>query len=77
MKVVIQNCVTRRYLSDGDDWCEDTANAKDFGSGIVAIDYAIKRSLPDCQVVLSFNDPKLDVQIPFTESCKKRNKATA
>ena len=63
MKVLIQNCVTKRYLCTGrkDHWCDDTAKAKDFGNGVVAIDYVIKQNLSECQVVLSFGNPELDI----------------
>jgi len=66
MKVLIQNFVTNLYLCIGekDQWCEDTAKAKDFGNGVVAIDYTIQHNLTDCQVILNFGNPQLDIALP-------------
>lgn len=49
-------------------WTENRNEAKDFDSLGQAIDFCIKNSLKNVEVVLAFPDPALDVIIPLPNS---------
>ena len=65
MKVLIQSCVTRRFLGEGDVWQESPREGKDFGSGPNAIAYFTSHpGLRDVQIVLHFEyDSDLDIEL--------------
>ena len=76
MKVLIQNCVTKRFLGGGNTWHESADQARDFGSSPNAVAYYVShRGLKDVQVVLHFDyDPRLNIHLSLSESCRNKNK---
>ena len=77
MKVLIQNCVTKRFLGKGDEvWHESADQARDFGSSPNAVAYYVShRGLKDVQVVLHFDyDPRLNIQLSLSESCRNEKR---
>ena len=75
MKVLIQNCLTHRFLGKGDKWYKSPDKARDFGSGEKAIAHYIKHRLKDAQIVLHFHrTPGQDIDLPLSETCKKRSR---
>jgi len=69
MKVLIQNCVTRRFLGERGAWHRSAAKAKDFKAGTEAIDYYVTHGLEDVQIVLHFDfAPRLNIELPLTNS---------
>ena len=73
MKILMQNCVTGRFLGEGDVWRESPDKARDFGSNKKAIDYYVSNQLEDVQIVMYFEpDPRLSITLPLSDS-RKRN----
>ena len=78
MKVLMQNCVTGRFLGKGGGWHESADKARDFGSNRNAIDYYVAHRLPDVQIVMHFDaDPGLDIALPLSERCQDGHTARA
>ena len=71
MKVLMQNCVTGRFLGKGDMWYLNANEAMDFGASKNAIAYYISHRSQDAQIVLHFDgDPRLDIQLPLSSTCR-------
>ena len=70
MKVLMQNCVSGRFLGKGDVWHESVDKARDFGSSPIAVAYYVSNpQLKDVQVVLHFDyDPRLNIQLSLSET---------
>ena len=78
MKVLMQNCVTGRFLGKGGVWHESADKARDFGSNRNAIDYYVAHRLPDVQIVMHFEpDPRLSITLPLSDSCRDKGRARA
>ena len=65
MKVLMQNCVTRRFLGEG--------NARDFGSSPNAVAYYVSNpQLNDVQIVLHFDyDPRLNIKLTLSHMLQR------
>ena len=71
MKVLMQNCVTRRFLGKGDVWYESPNKARDFETSGRAIAYYLSRQLKDAQIVLHFDrTPRYDIELPLSGACE-------
>ena len=55
MRVLVQNCVTRKFLGEGFVWLNSQAEAKAFRTGVDAVDFCFANDLDDVQVVLHFD----------------------
>jgi len=72
VKVLMQNCVTGRFLGKDDEWHESAGRAQDFGTGASAIAYYVAHRVPDAQIVLYFGaDPHLNIRLPMSRSCQQ------
>jgi len=73
MRVLIQNYVSRRFLGDGDLWCESPRDARDFHSSEIAIPHYILHKFEDAQIVLHFDyDSRLDIELPLSKACQRQ-----
>lgn len=72
MKVVLQNCVTGRFLGNKHRWLVTDADAMTFPDTASAIHYVIRHGLPDCEAVLKFGSPEYDIQVPISKSCVEK-----
>ena len=66
MKIVLQNCLTGRFLCGDGDWSEDISAAREFPHSCDAAKYVGVKKLKSVQVVLVFPDRKLDVVLSFS-----------
>ena len=71
MKVCIQNCLTKDYLSEKLEWDKAEANAKHFASSVEAIDYVTRHQCADCDVVLKFDPGEYDIHLSVSENCRR------
>ena len=73
MRVLVQNCVTRKFLGEGCIWLNSQAEAKAFRTGADAVDFCFTHDLEDVQVVLHFDSAAhLDIQLPQIGSGRQR-----
>lgn len=70
MTIVVQNCLTKEYLSESEGWTPEFQDAKRFGSSVDAYFHCKQHSIPDSQVILAFGRPDFDVKLPVSASCK-------
>jgi hypothetical protein len=77
MRILIQNCKTKQYLTNDRDWTADQSGAAVFGSTTLAMKYSNAHRLTDVQVVLKFPEDRYDVHIPLTDGCREDATAPA
>jgi len=55
MRILVQDCVTRRFLGEGSLWGSSAAEARNFRTSGEASDFCFSSDLKDVQVVLHFD----------------------
>ena len=64
MTIVVQNCVTKEYLSESGRWTSDASSARVFASTIDAFYYCHNRGVANSVIMLKFDRKEFDVSIP-------------
>jgi hypothetical protein len=64
MTIVVQNCVTKEYLSKSGRWTTDASRARIFASTIDAFYYCHNRGVANSVIMLKFDRKEFDVSIP-------------
>jgi len=64
MTIVVQNCVTKEYLSKSGRWTSDVSRARVFASTIDAFYYCHNRGVANSVIMLKFDRKEFDVSIP-------------
>ena len=64
MTIVVQNCVTKEYLSKSGRWTTDASCARIFASTIDAFYYCHNRGVENSVIMLKFDRKEFDVSIP-------------
>ena len=64
MTIVVQNCVTKEYLSNSGRWTTDASGARIFASTIDAFYYCHNRRIANSVIMLKFDRKEFDVSIP-------------
>jgi len=64
MTIVVQNCVTKEYLSKSGRWTIDPSRARIFASTIDAFYYCHNRGVANSVIMLKFERKEFDVSIP-------------
>jgi hypothetical protein len=77
MRILIQNCKTKEYLTEDRFWTTDQSGAAVFGSTTLAMKYSNAHHLVDVQVVLKFEEDRYDLSIPLTDGCREDVATTA
>ena len=73
MRILIQNCKTKEFLTGGQNWAPQESSALDFGITAAALQYSTHLALEDVQVVMKFSEDRYDVRIPLADSCRERS----
>jgi hypothetical protein len=63
MRRLVQNKMSRRYVTAGDAWTDDIYEALDFEESIRALQFCRKHPELKLQVVLDFQDKKYNLKI--------------
>jgi hypothetical protein len=63
MRVLVKNANTGLFLKGDNLWTNEAVEARDFGSGVNAIQGAFAMHLTHPDIILSFGDPSLDMKI--------------
>jgi len=63
MRKLVQNKVSRRYVTAGEAWTDDIYEALDFGGSIRALQFCRKHPELKLQVVLDFQDKQYNLKI--------------
>ena len=74
MKIVAQNCLTKKYLTEQGRWTRAPAKAKVFASSWKAYEYCLLHRIPHAQIVLKFDSAEFDLRLPVSDTCKDQNK---
>jgi len=69
MTIVVQNCVTKEYLSNSGRWTSEGSHARVFASTIDAFYYCHNRRVADSVIMLKFDRREFDVSIPVKTTC--------
>jgi hypothetical protein len=69
MKVLLQDCRTHRYLTQGNDWTHQTSEARNFENSEQALRTAHVRGLEHYQIVLKFEQDRYDVHLAKSAGC--------
>jgi hypothetical protein len=64
MRICLQQKETGLYFKDIEVWVRDSAEAMDFVSSTAAIDFCVANKLGGVQLVLKFEEEKLDIVLP-------------
>ncbi len=64
MTIVVQNCVTKEYISKSGRWTSDASRARIFASTIDAFYYCHNRGVANSVIMLKFDRKEFDVSIP-------------
>ena len=64
MTIVVQNTVTKEYLSKNGRWLSDGSQARIFASTIDAFYYCHNRGIANSVIMLKFDRDEFDVSIP-------------
>jgi hypothetical protein len=64
MTIVVQNCVTKEYLSKSGRWTTDASRARIFASTIDAFYYCHNRGVANSVIMLKFDREEFNVSIP-------------
>jgi hypothetical protein len=64
MTIVVQNCVTKEYLSNSGRWIADASRARIFASTIDAFYFCHNRGIANSVIMLKFDRKEFDVSIP-------------
>ena len=75
MRILIQNCKTKDYLTEDQFWTSDQTGAAVFGSTTLAMKHSKAHHLTDVQIVLKFPEDRYDVRIPLTDGCREDSAA--
>ena len=71
MRVLVQNCVTRKFLGEGCMWLSSQAEAKAFQTSVEAVDFCFSNKLDDVQVVLHFDfATHQNIELPLNQPCR-------
>lgn len=70
MRILIQNCKNKEFLTPGQFWTSDQTAAAVFGSTTLAMKHANAHHLTDVQIVLKFPEDRYDVRIPLSDGCR-------
>ena len=66
MKVFVQHTVTGLYFKEIGEWVKDQERARSFDSSLPAIDLCVQNQIYDAVILLTFEEPKYDIQLrPF------------
>jgi hypothetical protein len=68
MRILLQQKQTGLYFKDIDAWVRSSAEAMDFASSTVAIDFCVLNKLAGVQLVLKFEEHKYDIVLPVLAS---------
>jgi len=72
MRVLVQNCVTRKFLGEGGIWLNGQSEAKAFRTGVEAVDFCFTNALEDVQVVLHFDyAAHQNIELPLNKPCRQ------
>lgn len=66
MKILIQNYLTRCFLTPRGSWHRSAKRARIFYSSTAALLWVTENKLKDVQLVLRFDDPKQDIEMPLS-----------
>jgi hypothetical protein len=64
MKILLQNLETLEYSSCEADWTPDPDQALDFFEVTRALDYAMSHGCEDVRVVMKFEEPRDNLELP-------------
>lgn len=64
MRILLQQKQTGLYFKDIDGWASSSAEAMDFVSSSVAIDFCVTNKLKDIQIVLKFDEQPYEIVVP-------------
>jgi hypothetical protein len=70
MKVLVQNCQTREWLREPEEWTANIKLAKTFPTSVEALRYCQEHRISKTQIVLRFGDERFDVKIPVSDECR-------
>ena len=65
MKVLVKNGDTGFFLKEETRWTKKDVEAQDFGSSLKAMEQAHAVGLTHAEIVISFGNPSLDINIPL------------
>ena len=65
MRILLQQKSSGLYFKDVGEWTRSGAEALDFLSSTVAIDFCVLNKINDAQVVLKFEEEKYDIVLPM------------
>jgi hypothetical protein len=68
MRILLQQKETGLYFKDVGSWVRQSAEAMDFVSSTVAIDFCALNRLPGVQLVLKFEEQSYDIVLPVRPS---------
>jgi len=74
VKIVAQNCLTKKYLTEQDTWTRAPAKAKVFDTSWKAYEYCLLHRIPHAQIVLKFDSAEFDLRLPVSDTCKDQSK---
>jgi hypothetical protein len=66
-KIYIQRVASSHYVGVHDDWVSSVAEARDFNSCLIALDFCMARRLSRVQIRACFADHRPDVVWPVTK----------
>lgn len=66
MRILLQQKETGLYLQDVAEWTCRSAEARDFLSSTVAIEFCLSNRLKGLQVVLKFEEERFDIVFPIS-----------
>ena len=64
MTIVVQNCVTKEFISKSGRWTSEASRARIFASTIDAFYYCHNRGVANSVIMLKFDRKEFDVSIP-------------
>jgi hypothetical protein len=71
MKVLLRNIVTGQYYQGPARWTPDPQAAEDLKQASRAVQFIFDSHLEDVEVVLSYDDPRYNIVLPFTRARPK------
>ena len=72
MRVLVQNCITRKFLGEDGLWLNNQAEAKVFRAGLEALDFCFANKLDDVQVVMHFDSAThQNIELPLLKPCRQ------
>ena len=68
MRVLLYDVRNEQYFQSLDCWTADPAQALDFKGTVHAVDLAFQKKLKDVAILLTFDDPGLNMHLPLSIS---------